>query len=325
MSTIKQQHKPLKASKLIKQPYNHTMSYPSIYELKDILFNEQNCIDFLRANRVFYEDWTCGNCDAVMEYYPVGQRFRCTSKGCPSEVPIRRNTFFQSTRLPIHKILHMGYLWLKGDTAKSIKGTTRHSKQTVSDFGQYFRDLVADALDFQDDCIGGPDIIVELDETKTGKRKYNRGHRVEGVWVLGGVERTPERKVFIVSVPDRTARTLLEIIDKHVLPGSTIYTDLWKGYSNLNSLNEYNHLTVNHSKEYINITENEIEDGLVLIEKIHTNTIEGTWSALKKSIPHRARKNALIETHLWEFIWRRKNQAKLWDAFIEALAEIHYD
>jgi hypothetical protein len=32
--------------------------------------------------------------------------------------------------------------------------------------------------------------IVEVDESKFGKRKYHRGHRVEGVWVIGGVERT---------------------------------------------------------------------------------------------------------------------------------------
>jgi hypothetical protein len=35
-------------------------------------------------------------------------------------------------------------------------------------------------------------MIVEIDESKLGKRKYHRGHRVEVVWVLRMVERTPE-------------------------------------------------------------------------------------------------------------------------------------
>ncbi|KCZ79532.1 hypothetical protein H312_03073 [Anncaliia algerae PRA339] len=30
--------------------------------------------------------------------------------------------------------------------------------------------------------IRGPEITVEMDETKLGKRKCHRGHRVEGVW-----------------------------------------------------------------------------------------------------------------------------------------------
>ena len=29
--------------------------------------------------------------------------------------------------------------------------------------------------------VGGEDVIVETDESKFGKRKYNKGHRVEGV------------------------------------------------------------------------------------------------------------------------------------------------
>ena len=37
-------------------------------------------------------------------------------------------------------------------------------------------------------CIGGNGIEVEIDESKFGKRKYYRGHRVEDQWVFGGRE-----------------------------------------------------------------------------------------------------------------------------------------
>ncbi|KCZ78735.1 hypothetical protein H311_00226 [Anncaliia algerae PRA109] len=47
--------------------------------------------------------------------------------------------------------------------------------------------------------IGGPGIIVEIDESKFGRRKYHRGHKVEGVWVLGMVERTTSRKILLSS------------------------------------------------------------------------------------------------------------------------------
>ena len=49
--------------------------------------------------------------------------------------------------------------------------------------------------------LGGPGKIVEIDESKIGKRKYHRGHVVEGQWVVGGIE-VDSRKCFIVTVED---------------------------------------------------------------------------------------------------------------------------
>lgn len=40
---------------------------------------------------------------------------------------------------------------------------------------------------------------VEIDMTKLGKRKFNRGHHIDGQWIFGGVERI-RSKGFIVAV-----------------------------------------------------------------------------------------------------------------------------
>ena len=62
-----------------------------------------------------------------------------------------------------------------------------------------------------------------------------------------GVERTEERRVFVVPVESRDALTLQRVVHEHVQTGSVVYTDLWKGYSWLDERPYYDHGTVNHS------------------------------------------------------------------------------
>ena len=64
--------------------------------------------------------------------------------------------------------------------------------------------------------IGGDGVVVEVDEMKLGTVKYNRGHREEGAWVVNGIERTAQRRVFSVHVERRDAATLQRVILSHV-------------------------------------------------------------------------------------------------------------
>ena len=51
------------------------------------------------------------------------------------------------------------------------------------------------------ELLGGPGQIVEVDEAKFGKRKFNRGQIVDGSWVYGGIERGTNR-CFLAVCPD---------------------------------------------------------------------------------------------------------------------------
>ena len=196
----------------------------------------------------------------------------------------------------------------------AAKGMTGFAKATVSAFYSHFRRLVGSMINEQDLVIGGPGIIVEVDETKIGKRKYNRGHRVEGIWVVVGIERTESRRVFCIPVPDRSAETLADIIRAHVAPGSVVHTDGWRGYSGIEGTLSLEHRVVNHSLGFV-----DAETG------VHTNFVEGTNFAIKRKVPIRCRVQGEIGGHLSEFIWRRLNEGNLWAAFISALRDIHYE
>ena len=74
---------------------------------------------------------------------------------------------------------------------------------------------------------------------------------IEGTWIFGGVEVQDRTKCFFVPVPNRTAKTLLENIEKYISPGSTIISDCWKGYTSLKDHEDYEHLTVNHTYNFV--------------------------------------------------------------------------
>ena len=59
----------------------------------------------------------------------------------------------------------------------------------------FFRECCLTVLLDNSEKIGGNGVEVEIDESKFGKVKYYRGHRVEGQWVFGGHEKNNKRKV----------------------------------------------------------------------------------------------------------------------------------
>ena len=61
--------------------------------------------------------------------------------------------------------------------------------------------------------IGGEGKIVQIDESKFGKRKYHRGHHVEGQWVFRGIEQE-SRNCFMIAVDKRDEATLLPLIKR---------------------------------------------------------------------------------------------------------------
>ncbi|XP_020716767.1 uncharacterized protein LOC110118711 [Ceratitis capitata] len=114
-----------------------------------------------------------------------------------------------------------------------FKGTSL-SSVTITDWYNYCREAVVFyEIDFQHlvGKIGGPGKIVQIDESKSGKRKFNKWRRVDGHWVLEIVE-DGSVDIRLEVCPDnaRSAEVLISLIRKHVVEGTTIHTDCWKAY-----------------------------------------------------------------------------------------------
>ncbi|XP_022161700.1 uncharacterized protein LOC111027609 [Myzus persicae] len=119
--------------------------------------------------------------------------------------------------------------------------------------------------------------------SRNGRRKYHRGHRVEGQWIFGGIEQE-SGLCFLVPVERRDKVTLLSLIKDWILPGTCIISDCWKAYDCLEE-EGFRHLTVNHSIQFVNL-----DTGA------HTNNVEGMWRHAKASLSQYCRKKKIL---LW--------------------------
>jgi len=93
----------------------------------------------------------------------------------------------------------------------------------------------------------------------------SRGHKV---WIFGPLEReTNHLKLFPVDI--RSADDLLSLIQGHVSPGSTIYSDGWSAYNGLSALG-YKHFEVEHKYSFKQVCKDVATGKSVTV---HTNTI----------------------------------------------------
>ena len=90
------------------------------------------------------------------------------------------------------------------------------AEHTSVDWYHLHREIYEEIIMNKSEAIGGYGKRVQIDESKFGKRKYHRGHRIEGQWVFGGIEEGTRRN-FMVCVEKRDAATLIPLIERSVL------------------------------------------------------------------------------------------------------------
>ncbi len=287
----------------------------------------QTCLQHLIGLEVFPRPISCvclspngRECKAALKQEnPEDLRYyRCGRKKCRKRRCLLYRTAFTYSQKGADELIKIAYYWLCQDTHSSIVTKTGFHPETITKWLSACESLIVWDLSETEDYtkIGGPGVTVQIDESKFGKRKYHRGHHVEGVWVVGGVEiNTVERRAFFVPVENRSAATLKNIMIDNLLPGTAVHTDLWKGYRDVDLREiDASHATVNHSLHFV-----DPETG------IHTQNIEGTWSSLKRKTPIRKRTAGLIEGCLAVFIWRRKYTGHMWERFLSILQRLRFE
>ncbi|KCZ79254.1 hypothetical protein H312_03359 [Anncaliia algerae PRA339] len=150
-----------------------------------------------------------------------------------------------------------------------IEGNTR-SKKTC---GLWYKKLSLQTFNIMKtlkrDKIGGIGNVIEVDESRFSKGKYNVTKVVRSPWILGGMD-LETGDVFFAEEINRNMETINNILLENIELDNTIVTDSWREYVEFNQLG-FIHLTVNDSENFIDP-----------LTGANTQAIENRWSIYKK-------------------------------------------
>jgi hypothetical protein len=285
--------------------------------------NEESCIQFLFEERLLKTNKNCSMCNKPMSIQKCSDRkypyLQCKQGHTKVTISCASGTWFEKTKLSPIQVMLLTHCFAVNNTYKQTitdasVGNSKLSKTTVSDWFSFCREvcMISMCNKITNSKIGGPGHIVEIDECKIGRRKYNRGRLVEGNWILGMIDRnTREVRMAVCPGNRRDATTLYDLVSQHVEPTSTIYTDCWKGYNGLLAGGFSEHLTVNHSENFVD-----------QITGAHTNTIEAQWRTLRRTLARGGIRQKNIDVHLCEFLWRKDCNSRNADPFQQLIEDI---
>jgi transposase-like protein len=192
---------------------------------------------------------------------------------CRTQFTVTVGTVFEDSKIPLHKWVYATHLMCaskKGISSKQLERVLGVTYKTAWFMSHRIRKAMEATPTGQ---IGGPDTIVEADETYIGTKPGRERNGQRGTAHKNAVFSLVQRNGTVRSfhVADVTAKTLKATLRKHVAKATDMMTDEAAQYRGLSD--EFNsHDTVNHSrKEYVR-------------DFTHTNTVEGYFSILKRGI-----------------------------------------
>lgn len=213
----------------------------------------------------------CAGMDNITTRKRAGY-YRCNP--CKEDFTVRTGTVMERSKVPLNKWLYAMYLLV---TARKGISSLQLSKELgITQKSAWFvlhrlREACGDELQ----KLAG---IIEIDETYVGGKEANKHQSKKLQAGRGAVGKTAvlglrERGGNTIAKPveDVNLNTILEVVHKHVAPGSTIYSDESSVYNGLDGL-FFRHWAINHSA------------GQYVRGECSTNSIEAVFAVMKRGI-----------------------------------------
>lgn len=263
----------------VKQSIPKRLRY-SVLDFNQEFPTDDACLEYIKQQRWPSGITFCEKCGQERKHYRVKGRTAYACAHCGKHIYPLAGTVFEKSTTSLRLWFYAAYLMGStrcGISAKQIQRETGVTYKTAWRMFRQIRRLMSDG-DLQ---LEGP--TVEVDETYYGGvRKYGTGRPMRGDRKKTPIVAIVQRdggKVVAKAIKDVSGASLLSAIRDHVVPNSVIYTDELHSYDGISVMRAkdgrpagYRHYRIKHS------------DKVYVRGHIHTNTVEGFWSLVKRGI-----------------------------------------
>ena len=258
--------------------------------------DQRACLDFMFKTR-WPDGGTCPECGKKDCFYAIEERRAYSCSWCGYQLYPTAGTIFHKSSTSLVSWFFAIFLMStsrNGVAAKELERQLGVTYKTAWRMAHEIRKLMNEGpANFSG--------VVEADETYVGgKRPGKRGRGAAGkTAVVGIAERRGGVQAKVVDVVN-TANVIANIRE-NVQPGTKVYTDELPVYNYVAPLG-FSHEQVNHGvKEYVK-------------GRVHTNTIDGFWSQLKRSIDgtHHHVSPKHLQKYVDEFAFRYSHRYETW-------------
>ncbi|XOV66559.1 MAG: IS1595 family transposase [Fluviicola sp.] len=251
--------------------------FKSILDLLKAFPDEQSCIDHLTELRWGGE--VVSPFDPSSKVYVCkGNKYRCKNTG--KYFNVKTDTLFDNSKVKLQKWFLA--IWIVTSHKKGISSVQLSKDIDVTQKTAWFMlQRIRNCFGIDNDTT--LDNEVEVDETYVGGETKNKSIRKRidihkhGVQtgmndkapVLGMIERGGNVRAMVIEKSN--GKVIKPLLNLNIKPSAHVITDGFGAYSGINK-KFFHHSVINHNLgQYVN-------------GRVHTNTIEGFWSLLKRGI-----------------------------------------
>jgi transposase-like protein len=258
--------------------------------------DDDACLEYL-FNKFYGKHYECPRCHK-RSFHRVKNYKRYACAWCGYHIHVLAGTIFHKSPTPLRTWFFAFFLMTTSKNGVAAKEIQRQTGVTYKTAWRMMRQIRKLMDSVEPTKLGGDGETVEVDETYIGgKHKGKRGRGAKGKSIVFGiVERKGEVKAEVVK--NVKTKTLLPLIQKNVDKETQIVSDELQSYDKLETYG-FKHDVVKHAiKEYVR-------------GNIHTNTIDGFWSQLKRSIDetYHSVSHKHLPLYVDEFAWRYSHRS----------------